>query len=77
MSVQRIKKIAQVVKKDCVACGSCIHVCPRKAIEVPKGIHAEVDHEKCVGCGICARICPASVIDILHQKKEEGILVEA
>ena len=39
-------------------------VCPKKAIEVIRGITARVNAEKCVGCGKCKKECPASVIEI-------------
>lgn len=60
-----MKRYAKVDKNLCVACGSCIKVCPKKAISIPKGIFAEVDLNSCVGCGLCARECPASVIEII------------
>ncbi len=56
-----------------MACGSCIKVCPKKAITVPKGTYAEVLKEQCVGCGLCAKECPASVIKI----QERGDVNEA
>ncbi len=49
---------------ECVACGCCVKVCPKGAIQIRKGIAADVDWEKCVGCGMCARECPASVIEV-------------
>lgn len=66
----KIKRIAVVQEDKCVACGSCIKVCKRRAISVPNGICAIVDGELCVGCGLCAKICPASVIEI--NNKEEN-----
>lgn len=56
------KRKAIVNIHECVACGCCIKVCPKKAISVPRGICAEIDSELCVGCGKCAKECPASVI---------------
>nr|WP_310604712.1 4Fe-4S binding protein [Anaerosporobacter sp.] len=64
------RKIAFVDEAQCVACGSCIKVCPRGAIAVPNGITAVVDEEKCVGCGICAKACPASVISSREKQSE-------
>ena len=62
-------------KSKCVACGSCIKVCPRGAISV-KGIYAEVDLQKC-GCGLCAKICPASVITIMqHNTSQEDWIMK-
>ena len=60
----KIKKKAYVNDKYCVACGCCVKVCPLGAIQVIKGIMAQVDVAKCVGCGKCAKECPASVITI-------------
>lgn len=56
------KRKAVVNIQECVACGCCIKVCPRKAIDIPKGIYAEINQDLCVGCGKCVKECPASVI---------------
>lgn len=58
----RKKKKALVSAQKCVACGCCIKVCPRNAIEIWKGIMAKIHMEKCIGCGKCATECPGSVI---------------
>ena len=58
------KRKAIVNINECVACGCCIKVCPKKAISVPRGICAEIDSALCVGCGKCAKECPASVITL-------------
>ncbi len=68
MTVRR--RFASVNEAECVACGSCIKVCPKEAIRVPNGVSAIVDLLKCVGCGLCAKECPASVIEIkVHQEE--------
>jgi Pyruvate/2-oxoacid:ferredoxin oxidoreductase delta subunit len=59
-----MKKRAVIQKKNCVACGCCVKVCPRSAISVPLGIHAEIDYGLCVGCGKCVKECPASIITL-------------
>ena len=56
------KRKAVVSIQDCVACGCCIKVCPRNAISISSGIHANINQDLCVGCGKCAKECPASVI---------------
>ncbi len=53
---------AKINTEQCVACGSCIRVCPRNAVAIPRGIFALVDEKLCVGCGKCVKECPASVI---------------
>lgn len=59
-----MKKRAYVERKDCVACGCCVKVCPKSAIHIYKGIYAVIDIATCVGCGKCAKECPATVITI-------------
>ena len=61
------KRYAAVDAALCVACGCCVKVCPRQAVQVPDGIAARVAREKCVGCGLCAKACPASVIAIREE----------
>lgn len=61
----RSKKYAQV-GRECVACGSCLKVCPKGAIRVVSGVIARVDKEICIGCGKCARTCPADVITMVE-----------
>ncbi len=63
MTVKRRKK-ACVDQNSCVACGCCVKVCPMQAIQIYKGIAAQVNPTKCVGCGKCTKECPASVITI-------------
>ena len=61
--MKRSPKVAGI-GKECVACGCCVKVCPLQAIEIVRGVMAQVRQDKCVGCGKCARECPASVIKI-------------
>ena len=64
-----MKKNAVIDRKVCVACGSCVKVCPRGAISVYRGCYADVDLEKCVGCGLCARSCPAGCIEVQERSE--------
>ena len=64
MEVKKKKRKAFVDTNDCVACGCCVKVCPKNAIEIWKGIIAKINFESCVGCGKCAKECPASVITV-------------
>ncbi len=52
----------------CVACGTCLKVCPFGAISIPDGTRARIDAHACVGCGKCSKICPASVIEIVSSE---------
>ncbi|MFV0520460.1 MAG: 4Fe-4S dicluster domain-containing protein [Lachnospirales bacterium] len=60
-----MNKIAYV-SKECVACGTCMKVCPKNAINVKNGIKAYVD-ANCVGCGKCVKICPCCVITLENR----------
>ena len=55
------------IGKECVACGTCVPVCPKEAIQIRWGVSAHVDEEKCVGCGKCANVCPAAVINRVER----------
>lgn len=64
MTFGKKRRKAVVDRSACVACGCCVKVCPLQAIQIIRGIAAQVDVETCVGCGRCAKECPASVIEI-------------
>lgn len=64
--MNRVKRKAVVDVVDCVACGCCVKVCPRKAISIFKGIYADISKDLCIGCGLCVKECPASVIKIME-----------
>lgn len=61
---KKSRRLAVIPNNLCVACGSCIKVCPKGAIQVFHGMYAEVDSDLCIGCGICKKICPASIIEL-------------
>ncbi|HCL02690.1 MAG TPA: 4Fe-4S ferredoxin [Lachnoclostridium phytofermentans] len=60
------KRMAEVLKKHCVACGVCVNVCPRDAITIYRGIHAAVNEERCIGCSKCSKACPAGTIQMME-----------
>ncbi|MDD3239180.1 MAG: 4Fe-4S binding protein [Lachnospira sp.] len=64
------KKYAVPNEKRCVACGACVKVCPRKAIEIWKGCFAKVHTDLCVGCGLCTKECPAGCIEIVEREEK-------
>ena len=69
---------AERVKADpqkCVACITCIRVCPHGAIKLvridgEKDV-AEISDLACDGCGICAAICPAKAIKFEGYSDEQ------
>jgi len=47
------------IEKNCVFCGLCEAVCPRKAIQVQKDEkQVQLDESKCNACGKCVKSCP-------------------
>ena len=64
MDVVKKRRRAVVDHGACVACGCCVKSCPLQAIEIVRGVMAQVNGEVCVGCGRCAKECRASVIVI-------------
>ena len=54
----------------CVACGSCLKVCPMGAISIWKGVKAVIKPELCVGCGRCVNECPAGAIELYNREEQ-------
>jgi heterodisulfide reductase subunit A-like polyferredoxin len=56
----------KVDPQKCVACLTCIRVCPHNAVQLvqidSEKVAAEVSPLACDRCGICAAICPAKAI---------------
>ncbi|MBI4744708.1 MAG: FAD-dependent oxidoreductase [Actinobacteria bacterium] len=59
---------AEVNSDKCIACLTCVRVCPYEVPEIKDGF-AYMDAEECQACGICASECPASAIEIRHYKE--------
>lgn len=47
------------ISEDCVECGSCLTVCPVKAIREGEPY---IITSKCNDCGRCAEVCPVEAI---------------
>lgn len=54
--------MAYVIGEDCVACGTCMSVCPTGAIS--EGEQYSIDADTCVECGACADACPVGTITL-------------
>ncbi len=67
-------QVASVDPTACVACATCVKVCPYGAPMINELHKAEIQTAKCMGCGSCAASCPARTITLRHQ---EGRAVSA
>ena len=65
-------QVAYVNAEHCVACATCVKVCPYGAPQINELKKAEIQIAKCMGCGSCASECPARTITLRHQ--EDGQL---
>jgi NAD-dependent dihydropyrimidine dehydrogenase PreA subunit len=53
--------MAYVITEECVACGTCLDVCPADAIQEGEEKYT-IDQEKCTECGSCVEVCPTEAI---------------
>ncbi len=60
--LEPIKKLCYF-KNKCIGCGTCINVCPLKAIShADKGMKVKIHRELCDLCGLCVEACPAQAL---------------
>lgn len=52
----------QVEESKCIACGTCVPICPVDAIHVSET--ASIDKAVCIGCGECMTVCPTRAIGL-------------
>jgi heterodisulfide reductase subunit A len=63
-----IGQVSYVNPADCVACATCVKLCPYGAPMINPLGKAEIQWAKCMGCGSCAAACPARAIALQHQE---------
>jgi heterodisulfide reductase subunit A len=66
---------ATVDPSTCVACYTCVPVCPYHAVSGAGGLKAEVAAALCTGCGTCVAACPTGAMHGLHFDDQQ-ILAE-
>ncbi len=74
LSKQEMPVSAQTAWVDhdkCVACMTCVHVCPYGAPHVGKDNKAMVESAVCMGCGSCTAECPAKAISLHHYVDDQ------
>jgi heterodisulfide reductase subunit A len=63
-------QVARVNPENCVACATCVKLCPYGAPAINDLNKAEIQSAKCMGCGSCAAACPARTIVLQHQEDQ-------
>ncbi len=64
--------VVSVVKPEgCVACLTCVRVCPFNVPIINENGVAQIEPAACQGCGICASACPCNTIEVQHYKDEQ------
>lgn len=58
-----IKYYPCLKQSACIRCGSCVEVCPNKAVSLKKS-GAVFDYRKCISCFCCQESCPAGAIRV-------------
>ncbi|MFH1478753.1 MAG: DUF362 domain-containing protein [Candidatus Omnitrophota bacterium] len=65
--IQLSRSLPEVDIEKCVACGTCIKVCPANAIGLKKK-KAILVKERCIACAECAVSCKVSAIKIMYDE---------
>jgi heterodisulfide reductase subunit A-like polyferredoxin len=68
--------VAQVDDGKCVACLTCVRICPYQVPQIQADFvgvggvvgAAYIEPAQCHGCGICVGECPAKAIQLLHYR---------
>ncbi|MFQ5841190.1 MAG: RnfABCDGE type electron transport complex subunit B [Thermodesulfobacteriota bacterium] len=61
-SEEKGSEVRKKCKVGCIACETCVRVCPFDAISM-EGNLAVLDHERCRVCGLCIPRCPTDTIE--------------
>lgn len=65
---------ARVDAGRCVACLTCVRLCPFGAPRIEPGGYAVIDPALCKACGICVEECPAEAITLLPSQEQKGFV---
>jgi heterodisulfide reductase subunit A len=63
-----IGQVSYVDPAGCVACATCVKLCPYGAPMINALGKSEIQGAKCMGCGSCVAACPARAIALQHQE---------
>lgn len=61
--------IAFTNKNLCTRSGTCVAVCPEKALYIGENFYPELIPDKCTECGLCAQVCPGGEVNFKELTK--------
>ncbi len=61
-------------RHGCLGFGTCVRVCPVKAIRIGDRRLPVIDANKCIGCGRCVQECPRHVMTLVPRDKKVHVL---
>ena len=65
--------VSHVDSEKCVACLTCLRVCPYDVPVINADGVAEIAEASCQGCGNCVAACPRKAIEVYHYKDSQII----
>ncbi|MFH1258936.1 MAG: FAD-dependent oxidoreductase [Elusimicrobiota bacterium] len=68
--------VSKVDEEKCVACLTCLRLCPYGAPFINAKGKSEIEPAKCQGCGICVAECPAKALQLSGFKDEQIMAME-
>ncbi|RUM89390.1 MAG: 4Fe-4S ferredoxin [Thermodesulfatator sp.] len=74
---ERLRELGQFAVVDggkCVACLTCVRLCPFGAPRIIDEGYAVIEAELCHACGICVLECPAEAISLAPSLEARGAL---
>ena len=61
-------------KDNCCGCGSCVNICPQKAISMVEDeygyLYPSVNESLCIECGLCTKVCRFKGAEELNAPKD-------
>ncbi len=63
-----VGQVSYVEPANCVACATCVKICPYGAPMINALGKSEIQAAKCMGCGSCVAACPARAMALQHQE---------
>lgn len=68
-----IRPQLQYISSKCICCGSCVHVCGNRALQI--GDKLIIDRNACSKCGLCVNACVTGALTWIGKQVESSEIV--